>query len=97
MPVEQAKEAAKLVVETSGSLSGMWQWIIGSFGGGGILGAIGYMVRFERRMVSKTEFEKHTNAQEATFTTLFEKHDTVLDKVSSIQASVARIEGKLDK
>ena len=100
MPIEPAKEAAKLVVESTGILSSIWEWIIAGIGtalSGLWLHITRRLSRIEQNQVTSTRLDSHIIDEERKFSTLFDKHDSLLDKVSSIAASVARIEGKLGK
>lgn len=96
MPVDQAKEAAKVVIETSGTFAGIWEYVVSGIGAG-ILGLLGYVRKLEKNGITRAQFKEHIETDIEKFDLLFGKHDKVLEKVSSIAESVARIEGKLDK
>lgn len=100
MPIEQAKEAAKMVVETSGIFSAIWQWIVGGIGAGliGLWGHItGRVKKLEETHVTSEQLRDHIDSEDLKFNALFEKADKMGDKLSNIAESVARIEGKLNK
>lgn len=100
MPIDTAKDAAKVVVETSGSFSGFWQWLV-SITGAGVLGIWGHITgrikKLEDTLVTAQAFDKHIMDEELKFKELMSKHDILLGKISEIGHSVARIEGRLDK
>ena len=99
-PVEQAKEVMKVAVETSGAFSSIWHYIIGGLATG-VAGMWGHLTgrigKLEDRIVGKEAFDKHVIDENSRFDVLFDKHDKLLDQVTTIGRSVARIEGKLDK
>lgn len=100
MPVEQAKDAAKLVVEASGVFGEIWKWLIGVLGAGlvGLWGHItGRVAALEKNQVTEARLQKHENIEDEKFNVLFDKNERLIEKVSEIQSSVARIEGKLDR
>ena len=100
MPLKEAEEAAKVVVEASGSAHSILQWILGGIATGAtalVAHVSGRLKHLEKNRVTSERFEEHVKDEDDKLATLFSKHDRLLDKVSSIQASVARIEGKLDK
>ena len=100
MPVEQAKEAAKVLVETSGSLSGVWSWIITALGGSvvGLWGHVtGRIKKLEDTIATSTMLKDHIEDENEKFNAIFEKMDHSADKISTIAASVARIEGVLSR
>mgnify|MGYP001375860306 CR=1 FL=1 len=106
MAPETIKEVAKIAVETSGEFTSIWRWAVGTAGAG--LGYLwlhitGRITKVEDKMVGKEAFEKHVKDEDIKFELLFEKHekmdakhDRILEKISVIGESVARIEGSLN-
>lgn len=98
MPLEGAKEVAKVAVETSGSAMG---WIVAALGGvGASIAGIWKHIHsrvsiLEQSIVTHNTLREHINDEEEKFQALFNKHDTVIDKINNIGNAVARIEGKL--
>ncbi len=100
MPVDTAKEAAKIVLDTSSGLGGLWQSLIGALGVGiaGLWGHVtGRLKKIEDNQVTAAALKEHIDDENEKFRTLFTKHDGISEKVADIAASVARIEGKLDR
>ena len=96
MPVESGKEVVKLAVESSGS--GWIQWTAGGIGGGVAwvwAHITGRLKKIEQTMVTAAFLKEHVDDENQKFKELFTKHDGIIDKVSDIQASVARIEGAI--
>ena len=98
MPMETGKEIVKVAVESS---SGGWlQWVAG-----GIVGGVGWvwahvtgrLKKIEQTMVTAAYLKEHVDDENQKFKELFTKHDGIIDKVSDIQASVARIEGAISR
>ena len=98
MPVEETKEAARIAVEASGGFSSIWGWSMGVIGTG-IMAVFGHITgrikKLEENTIKKEHFKAHEKEESEKFDTLFDKHDKTFEKVSSIQSSVARIEGQL--
>ena len=100
MPQEAVKEAAKVIVETSGSFSEVWAWATGGLGavGAALWGHVtGRLKKIEGQMVTAAYLKEHVDDENKKFEALFTKHDAMINKVGSIAESVARIEGKLDQ
>ena len=95
MPVDGAKEVAKVVVESS---PGLLQWAVGGLGAGlaVIWGHItGRIKKMEETAVSAAALKEHIDEENEKFRELFTKHDGIIEKVSEISNAVARIEGAL--
>lgn len=100
MPIDQAKEAAKLAVETSGVWSNIWQWLLGGVCASGVAvwsHLTGRIRVLEERAVTSEKLSEHIADEQQKFEALFNRHDHLIDTVSEIRESVARIEGRLEK
>lgn len=98
MPVEQIKEATKVIVEASGSLAGVWQWIITAIGGAlvGLWSHLtGRLKKLEETVTTQDIMREHAAQEEKKFDALFASHRIIMEEVTIIGKSVARIEGKL--
>ena len=104
MPVDGAKEVAKVVVESSGSITGMVGGLIAT-ASASVIAMWKYLhskiTRIEREaalaLVIKEDLDKHITDENGKFEALFTKYDHLNESVTSIRESVARIEGKLDR
>lgn len=98
MPIETAKEVGKVVVETTGTFSSLWQWIVTAIGGGlmGLWGHItGRVKELEKHQVTESMLRDHIDDESQKFDAIFTKTDHMNEKLHSIGESVARIEGAL--
>ena len=101
---DNTKEVAKVVVETSGVAM---TWIAASFAtlGSAVVAMWKYITSRISKIeldaslaaVIKNDFDKHIRDENVKFDALFTKHDHLIEAVSTIRESVARIEGKLDR
>lgn len=104
MPIEGAKEVAKVVVESSGSAS---SWIVAGFVAA--TSSVAAMWKYLTKKMSKVEqdaiaakvikdaLDAHIEDENGKFDVLFQKHDSLHETVTSIRESVARIEGRLER
>ena len=98
------KEAAKLVVETSGSFTEIWRWIMGATGAG-LLGLWGHITSRVKKLEDssstlvsiRAELSNHIEDETIKFTDLLSKHDSLSRDMPVVRETVARIAGKLSK
>ena len=97
---DSAKEVVKVAVETSGSLSTFWQWLIGGIGTCvvGVWGHVtGRIKKLEDTVVTAKVLKDHIDDENDKFVELFRKHEMAMEKLSVIGQAVARIEGKINR
>lgn len=100
MPVETAKEAAKVVIETSGTVVA---WVAATVAA--MLSSIAALWKYFTTKLSRIEqdainaavikkdLDSHIRDENGKFEALFRKHDDLHETVTTIRESVARIEG----
>ena len=101
MPLEESREAAKLVVETSGIFSSFWHWVIAAIGtmlsgiGVALVALWGHLTgriaALEKSHVTDLRLKEHIVDENARFDVLFDKHDRMMLKYDHLMDELSRV------